>query len=136
MFRSTLAWLRNLSTTTTEERYKYSGYTEQVGQDASHSREISRLLTAALVNHKFSDLLLTDARAALTTGYNGESFQLSPEETRLVLSIQASSLHDFASQLVTKTTIAESLLGQEVDDSELAERMHKVHITQQYVFGN
>jgi hypothetical protein len=40
--------------------------------------EMSRLVTAAVVNKKFCDLLLTSPAAALAAGYNGESFYLTP----------------------------------------------------------
>jgi dihydrodipicolinate synthase/N-acetylneuraminate lyase len=36
---------------------------------------------------------------ALAAGYNGESFHLTLEERELVVSIRASSLTDFATQL-------------------------------------
>lgn len=61
--------------------------------------ELSRLVTAAVVNKKFCDLLLTSPAAALAAGYNGESFHLRPEEQEVVISIRASSLTDFAIQL-------------------------------------
>jgi hypothetical protein len=61
--------------------------------------EMSRLVTAAVVNKKFCDLLLTSPAAALAAGYNGESFYLTPQEQEVVISIRASSLTDFAIQL-------------------------------------
>jgi hypothetical protein len=60
---------------------------------------LSRLVTAAVINRKFRDLLLTNPTTALASGYSGESFDLTPEERNLVLSIRASSLTDFAVQL-------------------------------------
>lgn len=133
MLRSTMAWLCNLSTTKAEECYEYPGHTDQVDHDADHSHEISRLLTAAVVSHKFSDLLLSDPRTALAVGYNGESFQLSPEEIKLVMSIQASSVRDFASQLVNQT---ESLLAQDADSAEAMQYTRKTRQTQQYAFSS
>ena len=65
----------------------------------SHNGELSRLVTAAVVNRGFCDLLLTSPAAALAAGYSGESFHLAPEEWELVVSIRASSLTDFAIQL-------------------------------------
>ena len=64
-----------------------------------HNGELSRLIVAAVVNQKFCDLLLTSPATALATGYNGESFHLTPEEQKLVASTHAVSLIDFASQL-------------------------------------
>ena len=60
---------------------------------------LSRLVTAAVINQQFCDLLLASPTTALASGYSGESFDLTPEERELVLSIRASSLTDFAAQL-------------------------------------
>lgn len=65
----------------------------------SSGSELSRLLTAAVVNRGFCKLLLTNPASALEKGYNGESFRLGREEHDLVLSIHAKSLADFARQL-------------------------------------
>lgn len=65
----------------------------------NHGRELSRLLTAAVVNRKFCQLLLSNPETALSSGYHGEAFRLGTEEKKLVLSIQAQSLADFAQQL-------------------------------------
>lgn len=62
--------------------------------------ELNRLLAAAVVNDRFQKMLLDHPEKALQEGYHGEAFFLSQEEYDLVLSIQASSLKDFATQLV------------------------------------
>lgn len=62
----------------------------------SPSSNISRLITAAVINQGFRKLLLTNPEKAISTGYNGESFRLDRHETELVLSIRATSLVDFA----------------------------------------
>lgn len=69
--------------------------------------EINRLLTAAVVNRRFCRLLLTNPLAALTLGYRGESFRLNPTEVHRVSAIRATSLRDFALQLLvdTETTV-------------------------------
>jgi hypothetical protein len=71
---------------------------------------MSRLITAAVVNQEFCNLLLTDPGMAVATGYNGEAFHLATEEQELVLSIRATSLADFAKQLTKngngRTTLA------------------------------
>ena len=64
--------------------------------------ELSRLITAAVVNQKFCNLLLTNPAMALATGYNGETFRLATEEQELILSIRATSLADFAMQLTER----------------------------------
>ncbi len=65
----------------------------------NNKAELSRLITAAVVNQKFCNLLLTDPALALAAGYGGESFRLGTEEQELILSIRATSLADFAMQL-------------------------------------
>ena len=62
-------------------------------------KELSRLITAAVVNRQFCNLLLTNPAMALATGYNGEDFHLATEEQELIASIRATSLADFAKQL-------------------------------------
>lgn len=64
------------------------------------SQEISRLLTAAVVSRKFCQLLLADPLLAMRSGYNGETFQLSADEANLLSSIRATTLRDFAEQLL------------------------------------
>lgn len=65
-----------------------------------NGKELSRLVSAAVVSQEFCDLLLGDPATALRIGYNGSgSFQLAPEDQELVLSIRAKSLADFAAQL-------------------------------------
>jgi hypothetical protein len=65
----------------------------------SSGSELSRLLTAAVVNRGFCKLLLTNPEKALERGYHGESFRLGREEHELILSIRAQSLADFAKQI-------------------------------------
>jgi hypothetical protein len=60
---------------------------------------ISRLLTAAVVNRGFRSLLLTNPEGALARGYQGEYFRLDSEQRKMILSIRADTLADFASQI-------------------------------------
>jgi hypothetical protein len=64
-----------------------------------NGKELSRLISAAVVNREFCNLLLADPAVALATGYNGEAFHLATEEQELITSIRATSLADFAQQL-------------------------------------
>jgi hypothetical protein len=64
------------------------------------SKELRKLLCAAAVSVDFCQRLLTTPGQALESGYNGETFELTPRERALVLSLQASSLADFAHQLL------------------------------------
>ena len=68
---------------------------------SNKGNELSRLISAAVVNKRFCQLLLSDPSEALATGFNGELFHLAREEQDLILSIRAVSLADFAMQLVT-----------------------------------
>jgi len=61
--------------------------------------EFSRILSAAVINQKFRDLLLNDPDRAVSRGYNGESFNLSSKEKKELSSLKGLSLADFASQL-------------------------------------
>jgi len=76
------------------------------------SKELNRLLTAAVVSRRFCGLLLTDPLQAVTAGYNGETFKLSSEEVQQILAIKASSLREFAIQLLNKSHAPEKSLGE------------------------
>jgi hypothetical protein len=65
----------------------------------ARDKELSRLLSAAVINERFCKLLLANPREALSAGYGGETFHLRAEETRRVGAIRAASLSDFAAQL-------------------------------------
>jgi hypothetical protein len=66
----------------------------------SYSKEISRLISTAVVSKTFCNQLLTDPATALQSGFQGETFELLPEEEVIVLSIRATCIQDFASQLL------------------------------------
>jgi hypothetical protein len=61
--------------------------------------EFSRLLTAAVVNAHFREMLLNNPSKALACGYGGEAFHLVSEECKHISSIRATTLADFANQL-------------------------------------
>ena len=60
---------------------------------------LNQLFAAAVVNQQFCKLLLDDPRSALNQGYLGDTFNLTLEEQALILSIQARSLADLATQV-------------------------------------
>jgi hypothetical protein len=62
-------------------------------------QEYSRILTAAVINMQFRQLLLSNPGKAIESGYGGETFSLAREEKKRVASIRATNLADFASQL-------------------------------------
>ena len=61
--------------------------------------EFSRILSAAVINQKFREMLLDDPSQAVSRGFNGESFNLSSKEKSELSSLKGLSLADFASQL-------------------------------------
>ena len=74
------------------------------GPTADYSKELNRILSAAVVSRRFRNLLLSDAAAALHSGYNGETFELSEDERTAILAIQAGTLRDFAAQLMDQVS--------------------------------
>jgi len=72
---------------------------ELSGSASRTKQEYSRILTAAVINMQFRQLLLTNPGKAIEAGYGGEVFALAREEKRRVAEIRATSLADFASQL-------------------------------------
>jgi hypothetical protein len=69
---------------------------------AHPSANLSRLITAAVINQSFRSLLLSNPEKALTTGFNGEAFRLDRDERELVLSIRATSLSEFAVKVAAR----------------------------------
>ena len=63
------------------------------------NQELSRILSAAVVNSHFRSMLLRDPASAVAGGYSGESFSLGSSEQKKLGAIRASSLADFAAQL-------------------------------------
>jgi hypothetical protein len=64
-----------------------------------NQNEISRVLTAAVVNENFRKMLLANPEQALVKGYRGEAFHFSKEERSRLGAIHASSLTEFAAQI-------------------------------------
>jgi hypothetical protein len=61
--------------------------------------EISRILSAAVINSQFRQLLLRDPIHAIHSGYRGERFSLDSTEQKTIASIKATTLAEFAAQL-------------------------------------
>lgn len=75
--------------------------------------ELNRLLSAAIVSTGFRNMLITSPETAIAKGYQGEKFDLTSDEYRWLVSIQATDLASFASQLLDYQNLRTS-------DSELA----------------
>lgn len=63
------------------------------------NQELSRILSAAIINCHFRSMLLNDPVTAIANGYSGESFSLASIEREKLGAIRAKSLADFAAQL-------------------------------------
>ncbi len=63
------------------------------------SAEYSRILSAAVINTKFREMLLSDPVKAVSCGYSGEQFELDHEDKNRLATIRATSLAEFAAQL-------------------------------------
>ena len=63
------------------------------------SSEYSRILSAAVINSHFRQMLLNDPVKAISNGYSGEQFNINNEEKVRLSVIRATSLADFATQL-------------------------------------
>jgi hypothetical protein len=61
--------------------------------------ECSRLISAAVINCDFRNILLVDPARAIHDGYHGEQFQFGTMENRQITSIRANTLVEFANQL-------------------------------------
>ena len=63
------------------------------------STEFSRILSAAVINSRFRQMLLNNPVQAISNGYSGECFDINGSEKVRLSSIRATSLADFAAQL-------------------------------------
>jgi hypothetical protein len=62
---------------------------------------IGRLVAAAIIDQDFCQRFLSDPLAAARAGFMSESFSLTSDEERLLLSVkEPQSLSDFAQQLI------------------------------------
>jgi hypothetical protein len=66
----------------------------------SHNDELNRLLSAAVVSKSFRSMLLSNPEIAVTSGYQGETFNLSEEDRSWLYSIRPANLVDLAANMV------------------------------------
>lgn len=62
-------------------------------------QELSRLLTAAVINGTFRQALLNNPGEAISSGFGGEAFNIGSDVVARLSTIRAASLSEFASQL-------------------------------------
>lgn len=84
---------------------------EKMGNGFRSNQEYSRILTAAVINIQFRQLLLANPGKAIESGYGGETFMLAREEKKRVSEIHATTLADFASQLSQVLDYAPAMAG-------------------------
>lgn len=93
------------------------GFHESTGVTPTlRQKEYSRILTAAVINTHFCQLLLTNPGMAIASGYGGEAFHLPKEEKKRVASIRASSLEDFACQLTQSMELSRGSMARVAGD--------------------
>ncbi len=61
--------------------------------------EINRILSAAVINCQFRQLLLQNPLHAVNGGYRGERFSLDAAEQKAIAAIRATTLAEFAAHL-------------------------------------
>lgn len=60
---------------------------------------LHRLFAAAIVSDRFRKTLLSEPETALTGGYLGQSFTLTDRERKIIKTIRAENLTDFAQKV-------------------------------------
>jgi len=67
----------------------------------SRNDELNRLLSAAVVSKSFRNMLLANPEIAVSSGYQGEQFNLCAEDRSWLFSIRPTNLVDLAANMVT-----------------------------------
>jgi hypothetical protein len=62
--------------------------------------EMNRLLCAAVVSKSFCNVLISNPEIAVSSGYQGESFNLSDEDRSWLFSLHPANLVDLAANMV------------------------------------
>lgn len=80
----------------TLESYPASTYptAKPTGRSGLH-----RLFAAAIVSDQFRSMLLNEPEAALAGGYLGQTFTLTDQERRIIKTVRAENLTDFAQKV-------------------------------------
>ncbi len=68
-------------------------------EETQTAREFSRIISAAVINRRFCEMLLSNPEGAIRNGFSGESFDLKEDDRIKVSSIHANTLSEFAAQL-------------------------------------
>ncbi len=76
----------------------------QAGDQLTHPAEydeLNRVLCAAVVSTSFRNMLLANPEIAVSSGYQGEKFNLTDEDRRWLYSTHPTNLVDLAADMVT-----------------------------------
>ena len=79
----------------------HSQVTNQTVKNQYENPELSRVLSAAVINKQFCIQLLQDPVRAISGGYDGENFKLEKGLMRKLKTIHAGNLAEIAAQLST-----------------------------------
>lgn len=67
------------------------------------SSSLIELICAAAINRSFCQTLLFNPDRAIASGFNGQSFPVTPQERTILNSIRAGTLQEFVDQLEQMT---------------------------------
>jgi hypothetical protein len=81
----------------TLESYPASSFTPRKATTARSG--LHRLFAAAIVSDQFRAKLLSEPEAAMMGGYLGQSFVLTDHEKKIIKTVQANNLTDFAQKV-------------------------------------
>jgi len=81
----------------TLDAYQASSFTPR--KSTAGRSGLHRLFAAAVVSDQFRAQLLSEPEAALTGGYLGQTFVLSDHEKRIIKTVRANNLTDFAQKV-------------------------------------
>ena len=76
-----------------------SSFALDIHKSISHRTGLHRLFTAAIVSDQFRETLLNKPEEALANGYLGQTFTLTDHEAKIIKSIRAETLTDFAQKV-------------------------------------
>jgi hypothetical protein len=77
----------------------YTGSARGFGKAPVTRSALQRLFAAAIVSNQFRTTLLREPKRALANGYLGQTFALSDQEKKIIETIRAENLTDFAQQV-------------------------------------
>jgi hypothetical protein len=94
-------------------------HSERIPDSPSFQREVSRLLSAAIVSQSFAESLLRKPAEAIDAGYQGYEYQFGLAERQVIGSIYASTIQEFAVELVDRLLCSTSPVPAKASVSDL-----------------